>query len=92
MKGSAENSFPENKTVFSPCWDKERCGRPVLVFITVRMWACILLVFSWVPMGAGVSLVSMLGLRVKAGTSLGCQYLSLCRAEMWIWMCFLGGA
>lgn len=84
MKDSAENSFPENETVFSLCWDKERCGRLILAFTTERMWACMLLAFSWVLMGAGVSSVSMLGLRVEAGASLGCQYLSLCGAEMWV--------
>lgn len=25
--------------MFYPCWDRERCGRQLLAFITVRMWA-----------------------------------------------------
>lgn len=46
-------------------------------FLTVRIWACVLLAFSWVLVGVGVSLDSMLGLKVEAGASLGHQYLSL---------------
>lgn len=42
-------------------------------------------------MAMGVSFDSILGLTVEAGASLGCQYLSPCGAEMWIWLCFLGG-
>lgn len=92
MKCFAENSLPENKTVFYLCWHEEKCGRPVLAFLTVRMGSCVLLALSWVRMGTGVSFDSMLGLRVEPGASLGSQSLSPCGAEMWIWMCFLGGA